>query len=111
MREYHLPSGEVIPAELLDRIHEDGRAFEAAQTPAARSAAALRKISNELPRLRMMLAGTGPEQTAEMRQAVALEIVALGELGFTSDDLRKTFPARNLMRRYGLLTTEESETP
>lgn len=106
MREYHLPTGEAVPPELQEKIADDVRDFDRAQTPEARSAAALRKISNELPRLRAVLTGNGPDQTASVRQAVALEIVALSELGFTSDHLIKTPQARMLLRRYGLITDE-----
>lgn len=104
MREYRLPGGQLIPPELQEQIADDVRAFDAAQTPDARSATALRKLANELPRIRAVLAGE--DQTTAARQAVALEIVALGELGFTSDVIRETPLARSLMRRYGLLTNE-----
>lgn len=103
MREYHLPDGTPVPADLQELIADDVRAFDHAQTPEARSAVALRKIGNELPRLRQMLAGTGDELSTSARQAVALEIVALGELGFQSDTIRATLPARLLMRRYDLI--------
>lgn len=108
MREYHTPSGELVPAELQEQIAADVRAFDAAQTPEARSAAALKKIGNELPRLRAVLDGSNwHEQTTAQRRTVAAEIEALLDLGFTSDDIRKTPQARHLMRRYGLITENE----
>ncbi len=107
MREYTLPDGTPVPAELQEKIADDVRAFDVAQTPEARSAVQLRKIANELPRLRQVLSGTGgTEQTTAQRRAVAAEIEALLDLGFTSDAIRSTTQARLLMRRYGLLTDE-----
>lgn len=106
-REYHTPSGELVPPELQEQIADDVRAFDAAQTPEARSAAALRKISNELPRLRGVLDGSNwHEQTTAQRRTVAAEIQALLDLGFTSDRIRETPQARNLMIRYGLVDPE-----
>lgn len=107
MREYHMPSGELVPGDLQEQIADDVRAFDAAQTPEARSAAALRKISNELPRLRSVLDGSNwHEQTTAQRRTVAAEIMALSELGFTSDAIRQTPQAVSLMRRYGLIENE-----
>lgn len=106
-REYRLPDGALVPAELQEQIADDVRAFDAAQTPEARSAAALRKISNELPRLRSVLDGSNwHEQTTSQRRTVAAEIQALLDLGFTSDQIRQTPHAVALMRRYGLITDE-----
>lgn len=101
-REYHLPSGELVPPELQEQIADDVRAFDAAQTPEARSAAALRKIGNELPRLRSAITGGDDERSPLGRIAVALEIEALLDLGFTSDAVRDTHRVRNLLARYGL---------
>jgi hypothetical protein len=106
MREYHLPDGTPVPAELQEIIADDVRAFDAAQTPEARSSVQLRKIANELPRLRQMFAGTGEEQTTARRKAVAAEIMALSEMGFTSDVIRRTPEAMALLRRYGLLSDQ-----
>jgi hypothetical protein len=103
MREYHLPSGELVPAELQEQIADDVRDFDQAQTPEARSAAALKKIGNELPRIRAAVAGEDMLVKRVERMAVALEIVALSELGFTSDTVANTVPARLLMARYGLI--------
>lgn len=111
MREYNLPDGTPVPAEIQEQIADDVRAFDAAQTPEARSAVALRKISNELPRLRQALTGNGSELTTAARTAVALEIEALLDLGFTSDAVRNTIPARLLMLRYGLTAPTEQATP
>jgi hypothetical protein len=107
MRSYRLPTGESVPAELQEQIADDVRAFDAAQAPEARSASALRKISNELPRLRTALVGVDDERSPLARIATALEIVALGELGFTSDSIADTFPARQLMGRYGFVSPDQ----
>jgi|SRR5688500_13011870 len=103
MREYHLPDGTLVPAELQEKIANDVRYFDQAQTPEARSAVALRKISNEMMRLRQAIMGVGDDQTMSTRQAVAWEIIALGELGFSSEALRSTRHAKRLMVQYGLL--------
>lgn len=103
-REYHLPSGEVIPPDLLERIASDVTAFNAAQTPEARSASALRKIGNELPRLRTML-DSADERTMLGRIAVALEIEALISLGYPPEDIRQR-RGNALAARYGLTTLE-----
>jgi hypothetical protein len=103
MREYHLPDGTLVPAEMQEKIADDVRDFDRALTPEARSAAALKKIGNELPRIRAVLAGEDVLAKHVERLAVAWEIVALGELGFTPDRIRGTMPTRRLMARYGLL--------
>lgn len=108
-REYHLPTGEAVPPELQEQIADDVRAFDAAQTPEARSATALRKISNELPRLRGVLDGSNwHEQTTAQRRTVAAEIQVLLDLGFTPEQIIKTPQAVALVRRYGLITEEET---
>lgn len=103
MREYRLPDGTAVPADLQETIAEDVRAFDNAQTPEARSAVQLRKIANELPRLRQMFAGTGEEITTARRRAVAAEIEALLSLGFSPQAVSTTPEAMALARRYGLL--------
>jgi hypothetical protein len=105
-REYHLPSGEVIPPDLLERIASDVTAFNAAQTPEARSASALRKIGNELPRLRTALDGGMDEHSMIGRIAVALEIETLISLGYPPDDIRAGRRGNALAARYGLTTLE-----
>jgi hypothetical protein len=103
MREYRLPDGTLVPAELQEQIADDVRAFDYAQTPDAKSAVALRKIGNELPRIRAAIAGEDELAKHVGRLAVAWEIVALGELGFPPERLVHTMPAHRLMVRYGLL--------
>lgn len=109
MREYHLPTGELIPADVQEQIAVDVRAFDAAQAPEARTASALRKISNELPRIRSAISGADDERSPAARIATALEILALSELGFVSDSIAATFPARQLMSRYGLPWNDPTE--
>jgi hypothetical protein len=105
-REYKLESGEVIPPDLLDKIHADGRLFEAAQQPAARSAVHLRKIANEVPRVRQVLADIGEtlgqHAKAAQRQAEAMEIQALFLMGYSGDQIRGALESRLLILRYGL---------
>lgn len=101
-REYHLPSGESVPPELQEKIANDVRAFDAAQTPEARSALALKKIGNELPRLRTAVTGGDDDRSPLGRMAVALEIEALISLGYDPDQVRSSFRARELAIRYGL---------
>jgi hypothetical protein len=104
MREYSMPDGTPVPAELQEKIAADVRDFDRAQTPEARQAVALRKISAELPRIRAAM--TGEDQSVQARQATALEIMALSELGFPADTLRSTPLAQRLMFRYGLTGSE-----
>lgn len=106
MREYHLPDGTPIPADLQEVIAADVRAFDAAQEPDARAAVALRKIGNELPRIRAVLAGTGLDQTVAHRRAVAEEIQALVALGVDRGRVMRTPQAHVLLRRYDLADDE-----
>lgn len=106
-REYALESGEVIPPELLDKIHADGRLFEAAQQPAARSAVHLRKIANDIPRIRQVLVDLESAikervKVAE-RQSTAIELQALFTMGFSSRQIRDTEQAKMILAQYGLL--------
>lgn len=101
-REYHLPSGEPVPPELQEQIANDVRAFDAAQTPEARSALALRKIGNELPRLRAAVTGGDDDRSPLGRIAVAMEIETLLSLGYNPAQVRGTFRANELRIRYGL---------
>lgn len=107
-REYKLESGEVIPPDLLDKIHSDGRLFEAAQQPAARSAVHLRKIANDIPRIREKLAelveATEERVRVAERQSTAIELQALFTMGFSSRQIRDTEQAKMILARYGLLS-------
>lgn len=98
-REYHLADGTPVPAELQEEIAKDVRLFDAAQTPAARAAVTLRKISNDMPRIRGQL-----EEIAKAadRLATADELMALADLGYTARQLRETAAGRDLIARYGL---------
>ena len=102
MREYRLPSGEIVPPNLQEQIAQDVRAFDAAQTPEARSAGQLRKIANELPRLRATLGGGDDERSMVGRIAVAMEIQVLLDLGYPPDKIKESRYARSLAFRYGL---------
>lgn len=104
-REYRLPSGEIVPADLLETIYQDARAFDAAQTPEARSAAALRKISNELPRLRGAMTGGDDERSPLGRLAVAMEVQCLLDLGYDPESLRESFRVRSMAALYGFIPT------
>ncbi len=106
MREYKLPGGALVPPELQEQIADDVRAFDAAQTPEARSALALRKIGNELPRLRQVMTGAGDEHSTAVRKAVAAELMALFTLGYSSRQIRDTGPGSALLALYGLAGVE-----
>jgi hypothetical protein len=104
MREYNLPDGTPVPAELQEKIANDVRAFDAAQTPEVRSSIALRKLANELQRLRQVIAGE--DQSVSLRHAVALEVEALLSLGFVPEQLIQSTPVRRMLRNHGLIDYE-----
>ena len=105
-REYKMPDGTPVPAELQDEIAGDVRAFDRSQEPDARMAVHLRKISQDIPRVRAVLAALVEpiEKIAACanRRAVAAELAALADMGYTPRQLRETFAGKELIARYGL---------
>lgn len=106
MREYALPDGTPVPAELQEKIAADVRAFDAAQTPVARLAVQARKIAADLPRLRGLMADYIGLRRDDMRLAerrtVVLELDALAAMGYTAAQLRASVAGRDLIARYGM---------
>lgn len=105
-REYKLPSGEVVPAELQEKIANDVRLFDSAQEPAARAAVHLRKIATELPRLRGAIAELSVvmerRNNIANRQATALELQLLFTMGYSSQQIRESVHGRELVALYGI---------
>jgi len=76
-RKYEVPTADgvvEIPAELLEKIADDVRAFDRAESPEGRAAFALKKLSNELPRVREAIKGHG--ETLEERMYVRFRLTA-----------------------------------
>lgn len=105
-REYRMPDGTPVPAELQDQIADDVRAFDASQEPAARMAVTLRKIGNDLPRLKGVITdlvdATRETNRIAERRTTALELQTLADMGYTARQLRETEAGRSLIGWYGL---------
>jgi hypothetical protein len=91
-----------IPADTLEKIAHDVRAFDKSLSEPVRHREALGKLTDALESLM-------PDNDAERRRdqvaerlTIATELLALGSLGFTYEQLRETFWARSLIYRYEL---------
>lgn len=78
-------NGEALPADLLDKIADDVRGFDRAQSPEVRQALSIKDIAGHLTRIRDELVKTNEQarkdgMTAE-RAALALEVQAAISLG------------------------------
>lgn len=79
-RKYEIPTenGSVeIPAELLDKIADDVRAFDRAESPKGRMAWALKTIARELPRIREAIKGHGETLEERLYQRFRLTATAV----------------------------------
>lgn len=106
-RKYEVPTehGSVeIPADLLEVIADDVRNFDRAESPEGRSAFALKKISNELPRVRDAIKYqryAGDPLLAEI-QAVAQAVQVADITGYTSDQIRRAPRVQKVLNWLGI---------
>lgn len=105
-REYKMPDGTPVPAELQDKIAHDVRLFDSAQEPGARAAVSLRKIGSDIPRLRGAIAELSEimerrNKIAE-RQATAFELQILFTMGYSSRQIRESQAGKSLVAIYGM---------
>lgn len=77
MRKYTTPGGEEIPADLLEKIADDVRAFDVAESPEGRAAWALKTMARELPRVRDAIKGHGESLEERLYQRFRLTALAV----------------------------------
>ncbi|MFE0101187.1 hypothetical protein [Streptomyces sp. NPDC059009] len=98
MKDY-IHHGEALPADLLERIADDVRAFDRIRTPEARTARALEKIADRALRFKVDVAEL--ERKAE-RITLASEMAAAAAMGVPADDLYQLPAVRSMFMRLGL---------
>jgi hypothetical protein len=83
-----------IPAGLLDKIADDVRAFDRAESAEGRAAFNLKKIANELPRIRDAIKGRGEtlEERLYLRYRLTLTAVEVAEAAGVDPETLATLP-------------------
>ncbi|QES45233.1 hypothetical protein DEJ49_33375 [Streptomyces venezuelae] len=109
----YIHNGAALPAELLEKIAADVRAFDQAQTPEARGAASLKEITTLLTRVREELA-KGNDQARQRdliqnRIAFALEIQAAAAAGVDAHDIAASPRVQHMLMRAGLIAPSGEE--
>lgn len=91
-----------IPADLLEKIADDVRAFDRAESPEGRTAFSLKKIALELPRIREAVRYRhGDFEMAEF-QKTALAVQVADLCGYTSDAIRRTPRVQRMLQWLGV---------